>query len=201
MHRKLTVIVAGLASVAALAVAPVVAQATERHWYKGSAELTKGAAHTVVKTKGPLAVRFLTGSQAGKEVKCKAKDAEEIWNPFPLGNGEDQLNSLVLSNCVAVPAICSTNKLLYVRALGLPWLSHLFYKLPAEGDEIEGVMLEVGCKGGAKVVLEGELAGPVNPGVVELEAVLENSANTVEAEVEFKDQMKASGPGKIKIGP
>lgn len=200
MYRRLLAGVAALSGVGALAAMPVVAQATERHWYKGSSEITKGAAHTIVATKGPFTVTFFTGPWTGSVVECKAKDSEEIWNPSPSGDGEDKVTGLEFAKCKATPSFCTPAKTLYVVPHGLPWHSVLFYKFPKEGDEVEGVELEVGCKGGAHVLLEGSLAGPVNPGVAELDEVLENSAKTVEAEVQLFDHLKA-GPGKIKIGP
>jgi len=180
----------------AFALAPAAAQA-ELHWYKGSTEIAKGAAHTQVATKGTLAFTYLNGTQVGRVVKCKVKDAEEIWNPFPVGNGEDQVNALEFTGCKATPAICP--KKLFVEALGLPWHSKLWVKAPKEGDEIEGVKLEVGCRGGATGLFEGELLGPVSPGVAEFDEVLVDGP--VEGEAELIDHLKGVGPGKIKVGP
>jgi hypothetical protein len=196
MNTKLHVCFAVPLSVAILAVTAVAAQATERHWYKGP-EIAKGP-HVAVTTKGNLEIHFLTGPPTGKELRCGAVDTGEIWNPFPTGNGEDQVNTLTFSGCKST--ICPKKTVTTVTALGLAWHSELFYKFPKEGDEIQGVELEVHCTNGT-VVLEGDLAGGVAPGVLELDESMENSSGSIEAEVELTDKIKGPGPKKITIGP
>ena len=197
MNRKLTIGLVALLSAGVLAIGAA-AQA-ELHWYKKHVELTKGAAHTAVATKGPLTIASSRGPRPARRSNARPRTPRKL-EPVAVGQRRRSDQHAADRKVRGYAADLQHEKFLYVKALGLPWQSHLWVKSPKEGDEVEGVELQVGCLNGGSVVLEGALLGPVLPGVAELEEVLENTAKTVEAEVEFPDKLKAP-PGKIEVGP
>ncbi|HTA33927.1 MAG TPA: hypothetical protein VK721_10925 [Solirubrobacteraceae bacterium] len=139
----------------------------------------------------------LTGTFVTETVKCKVKDSGSIWNPTGGGNGKDEITVMELAGCKTTATICPHPKHVEVTALGLPWHSELFEKPPKKGDIVENVKLEVACSHVKLNEFEGELIGPVSPGVFEADEVLVEGSE--EAEVELPDKLKAAGSGKIKI--
>jgi len=181
--------------VAAFALAPAVAQAVSprRVWFQKGKEIKKGAKHVAVSTKGTLVVRMLSGPQAGLEISCqKVTGRGEIWNPAPVGFGEDRIDSITFSKCAAGAKTCT------VHPLALPWQSILFRnEADEDGDTLEGVTVEAICAGVGSV-LEGELAGPVPPNHLELHGLLADGVHEVEAEASLVLHLKAHG-GQITI--
>ncbi len=182
--------------------APAVAQATESHWFAHRKEIPRGATDDVGSS-GKLAIDLLTGPQAGTEVKCKVAYKGEVWNPAPKGAGEGLIDEMSFPKCNATPAFCKVTSKLPVAALGLPWQLTLFREQPSEGgregDELEGMQVEVHCAGGESTALEGGLTGTVGVGRTDLKGTMQNGAQTVEATVELSLAIK--GHGAISIGP
>jgi hypothetical protein len=194
MSKRAHHMVAAVIAVTVLVAVPASAQASV-HWYKGSTLL--GATPTAVGSSGKFTLTYLTGTFAGEKVKCKVKDSGSIWNPTGGGNGKDEITVMELEGCKTTATVCHLPKHVEVTARGLPWYSELFEKYPKKGDIVEGVKLEVSCAHVRLNEFEGELIGPVSPGVFEADEVL--FEGTEEAEVEAPDKLKAAGPGKIKI--
>ncbi len=154
MQKKLFASFLPLLALAALAVLPAVAQAVP-HWYKKGVPI--GSAPVPVATSGAFTLNALSTT-----IKCKVKDAEEIWNPASGGPGEDLLTAMTLSGCKAKPASSACPKgAVEVFANGLPWPSHLIPGPPIR-DEIQKVRLLVRCIPGT---VGDEFEGSLTPEV------------------------------------
>lgn len=145
-------------AVALAALAPAVAHAAiHRVWIHGKRELPKGAPHVVFTSSGTkFALSIGSGPGAGREVTCKKISYRaEVWNPAPVGNGEDSLTAMRFSSCKSESEACT------VHALALPWHSVLFRgeALGDEGDVLEEVDLEVGCPSFGVATFAGEAIG------------------------------------------
>lgn len=193
MSKRAHCLTAVIAVAVAVAV-PASAQASV-HWYKGTS--LQGATPTSIGSSGKFTLTYLTGTFVNEKVKCKVKDLGSIWNPTGGGNGRDEIMVMELEGCKTTATVCPHPKHVEVTALGLPWHSELFEKFPKKGDIVENVKLEVACSHVKLNEFEGELIGPVSPGVFEPDEVLVEGAE--EAEVEALDKLKAAGPGQIKI--
>jgi hypothetical protein len=158
MNRKFFAGIAPLMVVIALAVIPAAAQASPA-WFKGKTELTSSP--ITATTSG-----VLTFTALGSVIKCKVKDAEELWNPAPGGPGQDLMTAFTLSVCKVKPALssCAPGSV-EVLANGLPWPSHLIPGPPIR-DEIQKMRILVRCPGTVGDEFEGSLTPEVAKGAL-----------------------------------
>jgi len=175
------------------ALAPAPSAQAEPHWFRGEAELTKGAPPLSIPASGEITL-LIVGL---REVRCQASGTEDLSNPA-IGFGEDSIAKLELSRCRITHALCPETKNVEVVPLGLPWRSQLFAGT-LEGDALEGAKLEVRCKAGHTLHLfEGSLQGPVADGSIELGGTLREAEPHREAIVNLLEHLK-SKHGKITI--
>lgn len=142
----------------AVGVIPAAAQASPA-WFKGKAEPTSSP--ITATTAGAL-----TFTALGSVIKCKVKDAEELWNPVPGGPGQDSMTAFTLSACKVKPAFsaCAPSSI-EVIANGLPWPSHLIPGPPIR-DEIQKMRIIVRCPGTVGDEFEGSLTPEVAKGAL-----------------------------------
>jgi hypothetical protein len=165
MNRRILAALAPLLAVAACAVAPAAAQATEPHWYFNGNILTKKKA---VKTEGGLTLGPIPGTTI--TISCKVRDADILENPASGGAGVDKMKAFKIISCGPNP--CPVNSAgvqgaLKVTALKLPWVTRLI-EVPPIADEISGIELAFSCKKtGPLFTLSGTLFPWVNPGSLE----------------------------------
>src|ERR1035437_7507153 len=98
MSRKSVAGIAPLLVVIAFALIPAAAQASPE-WIKGKSAI--GSSPLPATTSGPL-----TCTALGSVIKCKVKDAEELWNATS-GVGQDSMTAFTLSACKVKPALAS----------------------------------------------------------------------------------------------
>jgi hypothetical protein len=137
MRKRFLTGLAPLLAVTAFAVVPAAAQAAP-HWYKKG--VLVGAVPITVATSGAI-----TFTPPGAIIKCKASDAEEIWNPAGGAAGQDLVTSFTLTKCVNKMASSACPKgTAEVLANGLPWPSHLIPGTPIR-DEIQKMRFLIKC--------------------------------------------------------
>jgi hypothetical protein len=140
MSKKILMSLAPLLAVAAFAVAPAVAQA-QPHWYSNGKKL--GSTKVAVTTHStPAGLSF---DSLGHHSVCTVSDTGHIWNPAGGGAGLGEINTFVLTPCVATPPICPAGTTLELPATELPWKTHLTG--PASRDVIEGIEIGAQCSG------------------------------------------------------
>jgi len=139
------------------------------HWYEKGALVTKT---TPVKTAGALTFSL---PAVGLSATCTLKDVDKISNPASGGSGTDEMTKFVLSKCGPSPCPILKGKkpaALTVKALNLPWKTELI-EVPPIANEIKGMELEFGCKGGGPfAVFTGNLLPWVGAGLLEFNSPL-----------------------------
>ena len=189
MSRKFFAGLAPLVAAIAFAVIPAAAQASPE-WFKGKTALTSSP--ITATTSGNL-----TFSALGSVIKCKVKDAEELWNSSSL-IGEDSMVAFTPSACKAKPPLASCGPgLAEVLANGLPWPSHLIPGPPIR-DEIQKMRILIRCPGTVGDEFEGSLSPEVAKGALIFGpgsgSLLDPSKNPLT--ISGVDKLEA-GPGKI----
>ncbi len=138
------------------------------HWFSDGKLIT--GATVPVKTSGTLTFDM---TQFGAMVTCTVKDSETIANPASGGPGIDEMLTFKLTGCsTPVGGACICPGKIEVKALGLPWHSHLAEAPPAPGirDVLEGVAIEIRCKKGMSYgIFAGNLSPKVGLSVLEFE--------------------------------
>jgi len=161
MRKMLLCVAPATATLLVLAV-PALA-GPPNHWFSNGKLIGPETVH--VKTTGTLTFDL---TQFGVTLECKVKDLDNISNPASGGPGTDEMTTFKLTGCKEAPGqplLCPAPSVMEVRALALPWATHLAEEPPAPGvrDLIEGISLEFRCSKKGKVF--GVVTGTLNPKV------------------------------------
>lgn len=169
----------------------------EIRWYSNGKLLEPGVREHVM-TSGTISSTTHFGETTTK-TKCKVADEEIIENPAKGGNGVDEMTTYTLTGCKAAPSPCPGKEAFEIKALGLPWQTHLIAGPPIR-DVIEGIELETLCGGKPLAVFSGTLSPAVGNSMLEFGAGSGELEGPGGAKTSFTGKDKLKGPpGDEKI--